>query len=75
MFGSKGKNRHFGLSIEHTRMDCRKLGEHFSLGKTLISNALKDSKNLQQNCKSFKGSCKKHHYEKYQVMREILYKC
>ena len=32
---------------EHPKMGCRKLGEHFSVGKIAISNILKDSKNIR----------------------------
>ena len=31
---------------EYTKMGCRKPAEQLSLGKTVISNILKDSKNL-----------------------------
>ena len=31
---------------EHPKRDCQKLAEHFSVGKTAISNILNDRKNL-----------------------------
>ena len=31
---------------EHPKMGCRKLAEHSSVGKTALSDILKDSKNL-----------------------------
>ena len=53
--------------VEHPNMG-------FSVGEVVISNILKDSKNLQRDCKFFKESYKKHRHEKYRVINEILYK-
>ena len=52
----------------------RKLAKHFSVGKTAISNILKDRKNLRRDCEFFKGSYKKRRHGKYRVINEILYK-
>ena len=34
--------------MDHPEMGCRKLAKHFSVGKTIISNILIDSKNLRK---------------------------
>ena len=57
---------------EHPKMDCRKLAEHFLVGKTAISNILKESKNLQRDYEIFKGSDKKRRHGKYHVINKIL---
>ena len=58
---------------EHSKMGCRKIAEHFSVGKTAISNILKDGKNLRKDFEFFKGNYEKRHHEKYHVINEILY--
>ena len=54
-------------------MGCRKITEHFSVGKTAVSNILKDGKNLRKDFKFFKGNYKKRRHGKYHVINEILY--
>ena len=54
---------------EHHKVDCRKLAEHFSVGKTTISNILRD-----RDYKFFKGTYRKSCHEKYHVINEILHK-
>ena len=41
---------------KHPKMSCQQLAEHFSVGKTAISNILKDSKALLTDYRFFKGS-------------------
>ena len=41
---------------QYPRMGRRKLAEHVSVGKTALSNILKDSKNLRKDYKFFKGT-------------------
>ena len=38
---------------EHPKMGCRKIADHFSVGKTAASNTLKDGKNLYERSSSF----------------------
>ena len=52
---------------EHPKMGCWKIAEHFSVGKTAVSNILKDRKNLQKDFKFFKGNYKKHRHGKYML--------
>ena len=59
---------------EHPKMGCRKLAEHVSVGKTIISNILKDYKNLRRDYEFFKESCKKRRHGKYHVINKIVYK-
>ena len=59
---------------EYTKMGCRKPAEQLSVGKTVISNILKDSKNLWMDYKFFMGSYKKRRHRKYHVINEILYR-
>ena len=40
-------------------MGRQKLAEHFLVGKTAISNILKDSKNLRRDFRVFQGKLKK----------------
>ena len=58
---------------EHPQMGCWKIAEHFSVGKTAISNILKDGKNLRKDIEFFKGNYKKRRHGKYHVINEILY--
>ena len=58
---------------EHPKMGCRKIAEHFSVGKTAVSNILKDGKNLRKDFEFFKGNYKKRRHGKYHVINEILY--
>ena len=60
---------------EYSKMGCRKLAEHFSVVfSTVISNNLKDSKNLRRDCEYFKGRFKKRRHEKCHGINEFLYK-
>ena len=54
-------------------MGCRKIAEYFSVGKTAVSNILKDGKDLQMDIKFFKGNYKKRCHGKYHVINETLY--
>ena len=58
----------------HPKMGCRKLAKHFSVGKTAISNILKDSRNLLRDYEFFKRNYKKRPHGKYHVINEIFYK-
>ena len=58
---------------EHPKMGCRNIAEHFSVGKTAVSNILKDGKNLRKDFEFFKGNYKKRPHGKYHVINEILY--
>ena len=42
---------------EHPELGCRKLAEHFSIGKTAIANILKKGKTLRKDLEFFKGTC------------------
>ena len=50
---------------EHPELGCRKLAEHFSIGKTAIANILKKGKTLRKDLEFFKGTCKKRRHGKY----------
>ena len=58
---------------EHPKMGCWKIAEHFSVGKTAVSNILKDGKNLRKDFKFFKGNYKKRRHGKHHAINEILY--
>ena len=58
---------------EHPKMGCWKIAEPFSVGKTAVSNILKDAKNLRQDFEFFKGTYKKRRHGKHHVINEILY--
>ena len=60
---------------EHPKMGCRKIAEHFSVGKTAVSNILKGGKNLRKDFEFFKGNYKKRRHGKYHVTNEILCNC
>ena len=60
---------------EHPKMGCRKIAEHFSVGKTAVSNILKGGKNLRKDFEFFKGNYKKRRHGKYHVINEILCNC
>ena len=55
------------------KMDCRKIAEYFSFGKTAASNILKDGRNLRKDFEFFKGNYQKRRHVKYHVVNEILY--
>ena len=57
---------------ESPKMGCRKIAEHFSVGKTTASNLLKEGKNLQKEFEFFKGNYKKRRHGKCHVINEIL---
>ena len=52
---------------EHPALGCRKLAEHFSIGKTAIANILKKGKTLRKDLEFFKGTCKKRRHGKYHI--------
>ena len=56
---------------EHPKMSCRKIAENFSVGKTAVSNILKDGKNLRKDFEFFKGNYRKPRHGKYHVINEI----
>ena len=58
---------------EHPKMGCLKIAEHFSVGKTAVSNILKDGKNLRKDFEFFKGNYKKRRHGKYHIINEILH--
>ena len=58
---------------EHLQMGCRKIAEPFSVGKTAVSNILKEDKSLRKDFEFFKDNYKKRRYGKYHVINEILY--
>ena len=54
-------------------MGCRKIAEHFSVGKTAVSNILEGGKNLRKGFKFFKGNYKKRRHGKHHVINYILH--
>ena len=58
---------------EHPKMGCPKIAENFSVGKTTVSNILKDGKNLRDDFEFFKGNYKKRRRGKCHVINETLY--
>ena len=55
-------------------MGCRKFAERFSVGKTALSNIMKDIQNLRRDYEFFKGSYKKSRHGKYHVINASLTK-
>ena len=68
----KRKCVNFDYAAKHTELGCRKLAEHFFVGKTAIANILKQGKTLRKEF--FKGTYKKRRHGKYHIPNEILYK-
>ena len=60
-------------AAKHTELGCRKLAWHFSVGKTVISNILKQGKTLRKDFEFFKGTYKKRHHGKYHILNEFLH--
>lgn len=59
---------------DHPKMGCRQIAEHFSIGKTAVSNILKNSADLRKDFEFFKGNYKKRRHGKYHTINEILFK-
>lgn len=54
------------------KMGCRVIAEHFKIGKTCVSNILRNAKTLQKEYEFFKGNCKKLRHGQYHLINEIL---
>ena len=54
------------------KMGCRVIAEHFSIGKTCVSNILRNAKALQREYEFFKGNCKKLRHGQSHLINEIL---
>ena len=57
---------------KNPKMGCRVIAEHFSIGKTCVSNILRNAKTLQREYEFFKGNRKKLRHGLYHLINEIL---
>ena len=57
---------------KNPKMGCRVIAEHFSIGKTCVSNILRNAKALQREYEYFKGNCEKLRHGQYHLINEIL---
>ena len=57
---------------KNPKMECRVIAEHFSIGKTCVSDILRNAETLQREYKFFKGNCKKLRHGQYHLINEIL---
>ena len=57
---------------KNTKVECRVIVEHFSIGKTCVSNILRKAKTLRMEYQCFKGNCRKLRHRQYHLINEIL---
>ena len=69
----KKKNIILDYTAYHPKLGCRKFAEYFSIGKTALANILKEGKNWRKYFELFKGTYKKHHHGKHNILNGILY--
>ena len=50
---------------KNPKMGCRVIAEHSSIGKTCVSNMLRNAKTLQREYEFFKRNCKKVRHVQY----------
>ena len=53
-------------------MGCRVIAEHFSIGKTCVSNILRNANTLKREYEFFKGNCEKLRHRQFHLINEIL---
>ena len=57
---------------KNPKMGCRVIAEHFSIGKTCVSNILRNAKTLQREYEFSKEIVKKLRHGQYHLINETL---
>ena len=57
---------------KNPKIGCRVIAEHFSIGKTCVTNILRNAKTFQREYEFFKGNCKKLRHRQCHLINEIL---